>query len=154
MLPDISRLGGPQHVARNFDRNFWHKFRQQFQNSDLFFGKSPKLAISRGRFRTEGGAPGQKFFLIEFGLICRKKFFTSPNLWGASPALYKSILTHQHQFWRKMMILTWWSLILIQLWRAVSSQIIYRILPNRVSEHLGPSGSPLCCQNFLSKFPT
>ena len=43
----------------------------------FFFRKSSKSAFSRGRFRKEGGAPGQKFYLNEFGLISRKKFGTA-----------------------------------------------------------------------------
>ena len=140
MLPEIS--------TEISDRNFGNNFKIQF-----FFSKNRQ----NWQFREDDSARKgvrlvKNFFLIEFGLICRKKFFTSPKLWGASPALYKSILTHQHQFWRKMMILTWWSLIFIQLWRAVSSRIIYKISPNRVLEYLGPSGSSSCCRNFLSKF--
>ena len=73
--------------------------------SDINFGNNFKIQIcfSENRqnwqfrevdFARKGVRPVKNFFLIEFGLICRKKFFTSTNMCGASPALYKSILTH------------------------------------------------------------
>ena len=33
--PDIFRVEGPHHVARNFGNTFWHKFRQHFQKLDF-----------------------------------------------------------------------------------------------------------------------
>ena len=148
-------MRGPQHVARNFDRNFWPKFRQQFQNSIFFFRKIAKIgifetSISDGR----RCARSKIFFWLNLNWFVEKICFPAQSC-GAPPQPFRNrFWLISINFWRKFMILTWWSLIFIQFWRAVSSRIFYRILPNRVSEHLGPNGSSLCCRNFLLKFLT
>ena len=67
--PDISGVGGPHHVAKNFGNTFCQKFRQQFQKLDFLAKKMQKLTILRARFGREGGAPGQKFYseVIQIG---------------------------------------------------------------------------------------
>ena len=80
--------------------------------SDINSGNNSKIQIfsSENRqnrhfrevdFARKGVRLVKNFFLNKFGLISRKKFFTSTNLWGASPVLQKSILTHQHQLLKK-----------------------------------------------------
>ena len=114
----------------------------------FFFRKSSKSAFSRGRFRKEGGAPGQKFFLNEFGLISRKKFFTSTNLWGASPALQKSILTHQHQLLKKNHDI---GAPKVHFYEALNSCISANILQNFTKPHFrtfGTQGVPIVLPEF------
>ena len=51
--PDISGVGGPNRVAKNFGNNF--------KNWIFLLEKLPKSAFSIFHFDKEGGAPGQKF---------------------------------------------------------------------------------------------
>ena len=89
MLPEISTEISDQNFGNNFKIQIcFSENRQNWHFRDVDFGRKEVRSV-------------KNFFLIEFGLICRKKFFTSPNLWGASPALWESVFTHQHQFWKK-----------------------------------------------------
>ena len=64
--PDISGVGGPHHVTKNFGNTLWYKFRQHFQKLFFFQDFQPKSTFSISQFGKEGGAPGQKFL---FGVI-------------------------------------------------------------------------------------
>ena len=60
--PDISGVGGPHHVAKNFGNTFWHKFRQHFQKLDFFHRKKAKIGIFDLSFWQGRGCAWSKIF--------------------------------------------------------------------------------------------
>ena len=147
--PDISEVGGPHHVAKNFGNTLWYKFRQHFQKLNFFPRFSAKIDIFD--------------FSVWQGRGCawsEISFWRDPHRLGVKPhgrpksrtrpprGVTNIFSSPSIDFGWNFIIKAWKRLILTKLQKFVTLRIIHGIFWNRVSGHFGVGGSPLCCQKF------
>ena len=72
--PNISGVGGPHHVAKNFGNTFCQKFRQQFQKLDFFGEKNAKIDVFESSIWTGRGCAWSEIF-----------FWGDPHWLGVKP---------------------------------------------------------------------